>query len=169
MASVAHTANFVHNVTLHSLMCVFSAELLDQLEWVGSLFNHSLWRCGHPGPPEEMYKHPAHASAVGASMPGAPFREEGVLHPSMYRWESQHWKWQKGNSTFTVALPKVTHRWWAYMWSQNLLNLINIIWMKNLHRQYFGFAFWYEFLVCLLFWLIRFEQVLVAYRWTVHV
>lgn len=31
-----------------------------------------------------MCEHAAHASPVGASVPGTPFREEGVLQPSMY-------------------------------------------------------------------------------------
>ncbi|KAE8294338.1 Cartilage intermediate layer protein 1 [Larimichthys crocea] len=44
---------------------------------------HVRFQCP-PGPPEEMYKHPAHASPAGASVPGAPFRKKGVLQPSMY-------------------------------------------------------------------------------------
>lgn len=71
----------------HSIFqCVFSAELLDWMGRVGSLFDHGLWWCRHSGPPEEVCELPAHASAVGSSLSGAPLRKEGVLHPSLHRW-----------------------------------------------------------------------------------
>lgn len=76
----------IPNIKMWHSSFVFSAELLDWLEWVGSLFNHGLQRCGRPGPPEKMYEQSAHATSAGASMSGTPFREEGVLQPSMHRW-----------------------------------------------------------------------------------